>query len=80
VEDVRVNEFSSIFYPVQTSGKVFIQDQNAVNTIKVMNLQGQLMNTYTNTNEIDLSAYAKGIYMIIYEGETGKVSGKIMKF
>jgi hypothetical protein len=45
-----------------------------------MNLQGQLMNTYTNTNEIDLSAYAKGIYMIIYEGETGKVSGKIMKF
>ncbi|MBA3987491.1 MAG: T9SS type A sorting domain-containing protein [Flavobacteriales bacterium] len=61
------------FYPNPTNGKFTIESKN-IHNIKIFNLIGDLIyeykpNTEQSLFEIDLSAHAKGVYIIKVNGE-----------
>ena len=70
INDVRADIVS--IYPNPTVGKVFIETMNdEIPRISVFNLQGTLL-LQTQGNEIDLTGYNNGVYVL-------QIDGKIMK-
>lgn len=68
------------FYPNPTNGLVYIESTNAIDSIEVFNLAGQLINIPTmNTNILDFTNFSAGIYFVkIYIGGDTRIS-KIIK-
>jgi hypothetical protein len=81
-EVTAINEVSSTttnIYPNPTSGIIYIATIQALETIRVFDVSGKLVQTLTNPNkltsvELDLSGLDNGIYFIHAQTENGKVS------
>lgn len=71
------NEF--ILYPNPGNGKFNIKPSNDIRytiyDIRISNLQGQIINTTTDLNNIDLSNLPKGMYIVQLIGENNEVIG-----
>lgn len=67
-------------FPNPTNGSLNLQNKYPIETVAIYNLQGQLLfaNDYQNQNQVavDMTAYAKGIYMVLVNKNT---TLKIMK-
>ena len=62
-----------IIYPNPTTGKAFIETTNGITPqVRVLDMQGNLLQQM-QSNEIDLSGYNSGIYLVEVNGETVKV-------
>jgi hypothetical protein len=74
INDIQVNKLT--IYPNPTQDKVYIQTESeSALQVKVFNTIGKLL-LETRSNEIDLSAFAKGIYLIQVNGKTTKIEKK----
>jgi len=57
------NNFSFTIYPNPTQNTFFIETQQPIETVKIYNLQGQLV-TEVSTNSIDVSQLSAGLYFV----------------
>lgn len=73
-----LNEISSILiFPNPSSGLVFIsQNSFSKNNIDVFDMYGKLILQATNTNMIDLSSAANGVYFVAITNEKGITTNK----
>lgn len=70
---------SNFLYPTVTSDRVYVTTNTYQHNIQVYNTQGQLLNTIVNEKEIDLSAYASGVYFIRLNSDKGTATGKVVR-
>ena len=81
-ESFNINNKINI-YPNPNNGNFFIKtnETDAVNEIKIYNMQGKLLftkNTITNNEEIQTSGFAQGIYIVNLEMENGFIINQKM--
>jgi len=77
VEDVTADVVK--VYPNPTTGILKVSGTTANETIKVSDVAGSLKGTFNaqeGTTIIDITGYAKGTYMLQYNGKTHKVIKK----
>ena len=65
-------------YPNPTNGKVFIGHENVL-SVEVFDKTGRLLTVLRNVNEIDLSAFADGLYTLRIALPEGVVIRKVVK-
>jgi streptogramin lyase len=76
IKNVDVTDTFLTIYPNPTQDKVYIKaNDNTIPQVKVFSIIGQLL-LETRSNEIDLSALSKGIYLIQVNGKTTKIEKK----
>jgi len=68
IEPVEIESFK--IFPNPTTGKVYIETES---NIKVFNLQGELLKE-TSGNQVDLSDYPQGVYLLQVNGRWSKVA------
>jgi ELWxxDGT repeat protein len=61
-------------YPNPTSGKVQVLSNQSIVCIEIYSANGQRISTVANKNNIDLSAYRQGMYLLRIADITGNVS------
>jgi len=67
-------------YPNPVSSDLFIESTLQFQKISLFDTSGNLINSFENQNQIDMSKYEAGIYIIHIEDEQGRVySRKILK-
>lgn len=78
VSDLKKNEFN--IYPNPTKGIVNIKGDSKVKSVEIINTVGQVLNTKSDNQQVDLTTYPKGIYFIKINPENGKpIIKKIIK-
>ena len=76
VSDYEMEELT--LYPNPTSGMVFIDRENVL-SVAVLDKTGRLLAIQRNDNEVDLSAFADGVYTLRIELPEGVVIRKVIK-
>ena len=66
-------------YPSITNGKVYISSSNSIQSVKIYNLQGEIMNTITNSTETDLTNQPNGLYLLEVFSSVGRSLHKIIR-
>lgn len=79
IENPSEDTNSNFLYPTVTSDRVYVTTNTYQHNIQVFNTQGQLLNTIVNEKEIDLSAYASGVYFIRLNSDKGTATGKVVR-
>jgi len=74
----NVNELSSIVsvYPNPAVDNITIANAEQFNSIKIVNIAGQVVYTSNNTSSVDVSNFQSGVYFIVLDGT---VSTKFVK-
>ena len=78
VKDIQAQIDCSI-YPSVTSGKIWISTKETVKNVNVYNLQGALQRNYRNTEEINVSDLASGVYLMEISTNEGNAVQKFIK-
>ena len=73
------NPNSFILYPNPTDDIVHISGKKSFDTIRLINISGQLIMEVTNANTLDLSSQRSGLYLIEIENEGRTTTGKLIK-
>ena len=72
-----------MIYPNPTNGLIYIKALENIESIKLFDLNGRLLQNKTTQNvkeeTIDLSSFAAGVYMVEVQTETGKSVKEIVK-
>ena len=76
IEDYELQNLT--LYPNPTNGKVFIGHENVL-AVEVFDKTGRLLAIQRNDNEVDLSAFADGIYTLRIALPEGVVIKKVVK-
>ncbi|SMC77150.1 PQQ-dependent sugar dehydrogenase [Moheibacter sediminis] len=75
-EEMSVNDLDKTnisVYPNPVMNQLNIQSNKPVNEVSIYNIEGKLLTSFTlNTDKIDFSNYAKGVYLVTVT--TGKVT------
>ncbi|MCK9508405.1 MAG: T9SS type A sorting domain-containing protein, partial [Pigmentiphaga sp.] len=79
VNDPTEDPVTNVLYPSVTNGKVFV-DAHIQNEVGVYNLSGDLMQRQVNIQEIDLTGYAGGLYLIRVQTPDRTFVGKVVKY
>jgi hypothetical protein len=79
VDDTLENIKSSIYPNPTLDGKVIINMDNIV-MIRIVDLYGKVLFKIENNNEIDLSMYSTGVYLIVIQTDKGFKIEKILKY
>lgn len=69
-------------YPNPTTGKVKINADNNITSIQVLDLNGRLINTYTDndtTIDIDMSELNAGVYLFVIYANDAKSTQRVIK-
>lgn len=87
LNNLGTTEFESFidftYAPNPTTGKVNIQSKTAFSQLKVTNVMGQVLIQKSKTSledQLDLSGFAKGTYLISLQYESQEVHFKIVKY
>lgn len=79
VEELAYNH--SAVYPNPTSGAVFLKNNgHKVSKIHLINLQGQLIESFDHSRNFDISDYPKGVYTILIYYQNTIIQQKIVKY
>lgn len=79
VEELANN--NSIIYPNPTSGTIFLKNNGFdVDKIQLINLQGQLIESFEYSEKFDISDYPIGVYMIFIYYQNSIIAQKIIKY
>ena len=70
-------EFS--LYPTITDGKMWVTTTTDVNKMTIYNMQGAVIRTYSNINEVDVSDLTAGMYFMEISTKDGKGIQKFMR-
>ena len=81
--DAKDQSHSVHVYPNPSSGKLFIKMDNAVNSdLFLLDIRGKVvlhkLMEINGNNEIDLSSFAKGLYLLKISNESGTLTKKII--
>lgn len=68
-----------LVYPTITTGKVYVNTPNNLNSVKLFSLQGQLLRTETNVSETNISAFKPGVYLMEIAMPGKKLITKVVK-
>ncbi len=68
-----------LLYPNPTESRLFLRTNENIKKISIINMQGQTLQTYRNTKELDVSALPKGLYILSAKTEKGNWRGKFLK-
>jgi 1,4-alpha-glucan branching enzyme len=68
-----------LVYPSVTKDIIRISADNTIRDIKLYNIQGVLLKTQINDNELDLTGYESGLYLIEVDTMSGKTIHKVIK-
>jgi glycosidase len=79
IEKNEVDNNLSIAFPTITKGMVYITNTQTLQKITLLDLQGKELKVIRNDNEVDLSDYRPGIYLIKTESLNGSNFQKIIK-
>lgn len=69
-------------YPNPATDYITVENANEFNTLKVVNVAGQVVYTTSNltsNTQVEVSSFQSGVYFIVLEGENGTVSQKFVK-
>ena len=66
-------------YPNPTNGEIFIQTTEKVNLIQISDMNGRLLLIATNADDLDLSTFENGIYLVQVETENGTFVQRMIK-
>jgi hypothetical protein len=77
--DNNVHEFSINLFPNPTKDKITVEASETINHIMVYNISGQLLLSLDSTNEIDLTNFKTGLYIVTIETEKNTSRFKIIK-
>lgn len=66
-------------YPNPTNGEIFIQTTEKVNLIQISDMNGRLLLIATNADDLDLSTFENGIYLVQVETENGTFAERVIK-
>lgn len=69
----------ALVYPTETRGRIWIADSSSGAELKMYSLQGQLLNTWQGVQEIDISAYPAGVYILSVSGDAGVRTQRIIR-
>jgi hypothetical protein len=78
IEDVEFKS-SCVIYPTISEDIVFIEIQEDIKSVELINLQGQKVMTTGSTNSINISALPQGLYMIIINLNNTQEAHKIYR-
>lgn len=76
--DVPLNDETAIF-PTLTRDKVYLTNSGLSRNIELFSMQGHRMSSWSETQEIDLSAYPEGVYLLRLAGEAGTKTIKVIR-
>ena len=79
IKNVQQAQQHVTVYPVPSHGKIFVQSELEPKNVLIYNLSGLLKGQYYNTNEIDLSNFPNGFYLLEIVTVAGKSIHKIIK-
>lgn len=69
-------------FPNPTTGFITLTSQNLIQSVRVFNTQGQLLETYASASsqiELNLSEFPQGVYLAVYEIEGRLYSKSVVK-
>ncbi|MCI9844583.1 T9SS type A sorting domain-containing protein [Flavobacterium pectinovorum] len=78
INDNTLKEASITVSPNPTSGLVTVNGVADVKTITVFNVAGKLILSISNTNSVNLSTQAKGVYFVKVETANGTATKKVV--
>jgi len=78
IEDIDTN--SIVVYPNPVNNMLYIKGKSAGYDIEVYSLLGQRVMTASNVNEIDVSLFNEGVYLIRVSTENTTTVKRIVKF
>lgn len=73
------NQINITLYPNPTSGEIFIQTAEKINQIQITDMNGRLLLKSENADEIGLSTFENGIYLLQIETENGTFVEHVIK-
>lgn len=83
ISDLISSEFSISPNPTDGIINIQFQDENAIEKVEVINMNGQLINTYNDSFlknlEIDIASFESGIYLVRASSNKAVVTKKIVK-
>lgn len=77
VDDLYENRF--MLYPNPTTDRIYVETNEIINEINVLNLTGNIVIKSNNTNNIDASNLASGVYFMKVKTEKGEIIKKFIK-
>jgi hypothetical protein len=66
-------------FPTITRDKVYLTNTGLSRSIQLYSMQGQLKNSWSETQELDLSAYPEGVYLLQLSGDAGSKTVKVIR-
>jgi 1,4-alpha-glucan branching enzyme len=78
IENIVI-ESNCVVYPTITDDVVFIETSEKINSVEVVNIQGQKVITRGNVNSINVSSLPQGLYMVIVNFDNTQESYKIYR-
>lgn len=84
-KSISVNENAiklknGVIYPNPTKSKIYIeQKKEELDKVELINIQGEILQTWENENEMDLSSYPSGIYYVRISASKNVFTQKILK-
>jgi hypothetical protein len=79
---LTLDNFTSIdfkIYPNPTLDKIYFSGISPYSTIKIYNYSGQLIQQISNVNEVDMTSFSKGVYLIQILSDSKIFTQKVIK-
>jgi len=76
LSNITFDSQNKTVYPNPTTGLVTIESNDAIESVKVIGMLGNVLKTYSNTNSIDLSDLSPGNYLVNIITTNGETTTK----
>ena len=76
LSNITFDSQNKTVYPNPTTGLVTIESNDAIESVKVIGMLGNVLKTYSNTNSIDLSDLSSGNYLVNIITTNGETTTK----
>lgn len=76
--DVPLADETAVF-PTITRDKIYLTNSGLSRSIQLYSMQGHRINSWNETQELDLSAYPEGVYLLKLSGDAGSKTVKVIR-
>ncbi len=79
IENIEYNKPNCTIYPTITENVIYIESSEEINSVEVINVQGQKLISLGNVNSINVSSLPQGLYMVIVNFDDSQEAYKIYR-